>query len=140
MSDDFEDRLCGTIMEVLDTISWRLHLRVFVQKIFDIVKSRNRNLQIMISIIEQRSDENAATQQRCENFARIMISSRVRRQHRLDSVVQKLEAMIRSIPAKKSSFDEIVKIINDAIKLGDPRSGYDYIKDFEKVQLKAKIN
>lgn len=48
---------------------------------------------------------------------------------------QKLqEAMLKSVKLmKESSFDEISKIINDALKLGlDTDFGYDFIEDFEK--------
>jgi len=48
---------------------------------------------------------------------------------------QKLkEALIRSVDLiKRSSFDEVSSVINDAIKLGsDNNFGYDYILDFEK--------
>jgi replicative DNA helicase len=49
--------------------------------------------------------------------------------------------MIKSVPLlEKSSFDEIAKVINDAIKMGDPSDfGYDYLKDFEKrFEIKAR--
>ena len=41
---------------------------------------------------------------------------------------------------EKSSFDEIAKVINDAIKMGDPSDfGYDYLKDFERrFEVKAR--
>ena len=48
---------------------------------------------------------------------------------------QKLkEAMLKSVDLlQASSFDEISKIINDALTLGlSPDHGYDYLKDFEK--------
>lgn len=48
---------------------------------------------------------------------------------------QKLkEAILKSVSLlKKSSFDEIAKLINDALKLGQTNDfGYDYIKDFEE--------
>jgi len=48
---------------------------------------------------------------------------------------QKLqEAMIRCVPLlKKSSFDQVAKVINDAIKLGTSNDlGYDYMEDFEQ--------
>lgn len=49
--------------------------------------------------------------------------------------------MIKSVSLlKSSSFDEISKVINDALKLGsDSDFGYDYIQDFEKrFELKAR--
>jgi len=48
---------------------------------------------------------------------------------------QKLhEAMLKSVTLLKSnSFDEISKIINNALKAGDEiDNGYDFLKDFEK--------
>jgi len=55
---------------------------------------------------------------------------------------QKLkEAMIKSVSLiKRSSFEEISKVINDAIKLGsDNNFGYDYFLDFEKrFELKVR--
>ena len=48
---------------------------------------------------------------------------------------QKLqEAIIRSVPLlEKSSFDEIAKLVNDAMKLGTSNDvGYDYMEDFEQ--------
>jgi len=51
------------------------------------------------------------------------------------------EAMIRSVGLlQRSSFDEISKVINDALVLGsDSNFGYDYLKDFEKrFELKAR--
>ena len=50
-------------------------------------------------------------------------------------------AMIQSVSLlKSSSFDEIAKVINDALKLGnDSNFGYDYIQDFEKrFEVKAR--
>jgi replicative DNA helicase len=49
--------------------------------------------------------------------------------------------MIQSVSLlKSSSFDEIAKVINDALKLGnDSNFGYDYIQDFEKrFEIKAR--
>jgi len=44
------------------------------------------------------------------------------------------EAIIKSIPLlKSSSFEEVQKLIDDAMKLGaDNNYGYDYLRDFEK--------
>lgn len=55
---------------------------------------------------------------------------------------QKLqEAMLKSVKLmQKSSFDEVSKIINDALKLGvDNDTGYDFIEDFEaRYQLRSR--
>ena len=51
------------------------------------------------------------------------------------------EAMIRSVGLlQRSSFDEISKVINDALVLGsDSNFGYDYLKDFERrFEIKAR--
>ena len=56
---------------------------------------------------------------------------------------QKLkEAMITSIDLlQKSSFDEISKVINEALKLGiDNNFGYDYLKDFEDRYIEKSRN
>ena len=159
---DFQESLCqmilqdrpfaDQIMEVLDIGFLELHyLRVFVQKIFEYREkySVHPTYKIMISIIRAEiEDENAATQQQLRNyFARIHESQVTGSEYIKNTALdfcrkQKLkEAMIRSVPLlEKSSFDEIAKIINDAIKLGDHSDhGYDYIKDFERrFELKAR--
>ena len=159
---DFQESLCqmilqdrpfaDQIMEVLDISFLELHyLRVFVQKIFEYREEYgvHPTYKIMISIIRAEfEDENAATKQQLRNyFARIHDSqvsgSDYIKRTALDFCrKQKLkEAMIRSVGLlQKSSFDEIAKIINDAIKLGDHTDhGYDYLKDFERrFEIKAR--
>ena len=55
---------------------------------------------------------------------------------------QKLkEAIVKSVKLlQKSSFDDVSKVINDALKLGANNDyGYDYVKDFEeRFQIKAR--
>ena len=159
---DFQETLCqmilldrpfaDQIMEVLDINFLELHyLRVFVRKVFEYREKHNVHptYKIMISIIRAEiADENAATQQQLRNyFARIHDSvvsgSEYVKKTALDFCrKQKLkEAMIRSVKLlERSSFDEISKVINDAIKLGDYSDhGYDYVKDFEKrFEIKAR--
>ena len=159
---DFQETLCqmilldrpfaDQIMEVLDINFLELHyLRVFVRKVFEYREKYNVHptYKIMISIIRAEiGDENAATQQQLRNyFARIHDSvvsgSEYVKKTALDFCrKQKLkEAMIRSVKLlERSSFDEISKVINDAIKLGDYSDhGYDYVKDFEKrFEIKAR--
>ena len=159
---DFQESLCqmilqdrpfaDQIMEVLDISFLELHyLRVFVKKIFEYREkySVHPTYKIMISIIRAEiEDENKATQKQLRNyFARIhgmqVTGSEYIKTTALDFCrKQKLkEAMIRSVPLlEKSSFDQIAKIINDAIKLGDHSDyGYDYLKDFERrFELKAR--
>ena len=159
---DFQESLCqmilqdrpfaDTIMEVLDINFLELHyLRVFIKKIFEYREEFgvHPTYRIMISIIRAEIEgENAATQQQLRNyFARIHNSQVTGAEYIKTTALdfcrkQKLkEAMIKSVPLlEKSSFDEIAKIINDAIKLGDHTDhGYDYLKDFERrFELKAR--
>jgi len=159
---DFQESLCqlilvdrpfaDQIMEVLDINFLELHyLRVFIRKIFEYREEFNVHptYKIMISIIRAGlEEENAATQQQLRTyFARIHDSevsgSEYIKKTALDFCrKQKLkEAMIKSVGLlEKSSFDQISKIINDAIKLGDHSDGgYDYVKDFEKrFEIKAR--
>jgi len=97
---------------------------------------------IMTSVLRTEiEDLNDLTQQQLRNFfARIskseVVESEYVRQTSLDFCrKQKLkEAMLKSVKLlKKSSFDEIAELINDALKLGaDSDFGHDYIKDFEQ--------
>ena len=159
---DFQESLCQMILqdrpfadqisEVLDIGFLELrYLRVFVQKIFEYREKYevHPTYKTMISIIRaDLEDENVSTQQQLRNyFARIhdtqVSGSEYTKNIALDFCrKQKLkEAMIRSVPLlEKSSFDEIAKVINDAIKMGDPSDfGYDYLKDFEKrFEIKAR--
>ena len=145
---DFQESLCqmilqdrpfaDQIMEVLDIGFLELHyLRVFVQKIFEYREEYNVHptYKIMISIIRADIEgENASTQQQLRNYFARIHNSQVSGSDYIKSTAldfcrkQKLkEAMIRSVGLlQKSSFDEIAKIINDAIKLGDHTNhGYD---------------
>ena len=159
---DFQESLCqmimqdrpfaDQIMEVLDISFLELHyLRVFVKKIFEYREeySVHPTYKIMISIIRADiEDENVATQQQLRNYFARIHDAKVSGSDYIKATAldfcrkQKLkEAMIKSVPLlEKSSFDEIAKIINDAIKMGDPSDfGYDYLKDFEKrFELKAR--
>ena len=159
---DFQESLCqmilqdrpfaDQILEVLDIGFLELrYLRVFVKKITEYRDKYevHPSYKTMISIIRaDLEDENVATQQQLRNyFARIhdtqVNGSEYTKNIALDFCrKQKLkEAMIKSVPLlEKSSFDEIAKVINDAIKMGDPSDfGYDYLKDFEKrFEIKAR--
>ena len=159
---DFQESLCqmilqdrpfaDQIMEVLDINFLELHyLRVFVKKIFEYREEYgvHPTYRIMISVIRaELDDENAATQQQLRNYFARIHNAEVSGSDYIKKISlefcrkQKLkEAMIKSVPLlEKSSFDEIAKIINDAIKLGDHSDhGYDYLKDFERrFELKAR--
>lgn len=159
---DFQETLCqmilqdrpfaDQIMEVLDINFLELrYLRVFVKKIFEYREKYevHPTYKTMISIIRaDLEDENVATQQQLRNYFARIHDSQVSGSEYTKNIAldfcrkQKLkEAMIKSVPLlEKSSFDEIAKVINDAIKLGDPSDfGYDYLKDFEKrFEIKAR--
>ena len=158
---DFQESLCqmilqdrpfaDQIMEVLDINFLELHyLRVFVKKIFDYREKYDVHptYKTMISIVRADIEgENAATQQQLRNYFARIHNTQVSGAEYVKSIAldfcrkQKLkEAMIKSVSLlQKSSFDEIAKIINDAIKLGDVTDfGYDYLKDFEKRFDKVK--
>jgi replicative DNA helicase len=150
-----DDRVfADQIGEVLDTSFLELkYLRVFVDKIFDYRKkygthpSRDTITTILRTDIDK---ENELLQKQVrEYFARVTSNdfSIDGEQHIKDQSLdfckkQKLkEAMIKSVGLiQNSSYDEISKIINDALKLGtDNNHGYDFILDFEKrFELKAR--
>ena len=150
-----DDRVfADQIGEVLDTSFLELkYLRIFVDKIFDYRKkygthpSRDTITTILRTEIDK---ENELLQKQVrEYFARVTSNdfSIDGEQHIKDQSLdfckkQKLkEAMIKSVGLiQNSSYDEISKIINDALKLGtDNNHGYDFILDFEKrFELKAR--
>jgi replicative DNA helicase len=150
-----DDRVfADQIGEVLDTSFLELkYLRVFVDKIFEYRKkygthpSRDTITTILRTDIDK---ENELLQKQVrEYYARISSNefSLDGEQHIKDISLdfcrkQKLkEAMIKSVGLiQNSSYDEISKIINDALKLGtDNNHGYDFILDFEKrFELKAR--
>tara|TARA_B100000427_G_scaffold219069_1_gene183077 strand:- start:810 stop:2183 length:1374 start_codon:yes stop_codon:yes gene_type:complete len=152
----FQEDLCHLILsdrgfadqmfEVLNLSFLELkHLRVFVGKIKDY---RNKygvhpTSNIMHSIIRTGLDgESQSVRVRIrEYYARVLAngsipsSSDFIKDTALDFCKkQKLkEALIRSVELiKSSSFDEVSKVIDDALKLGsDNTLGYDYLADFE---------
>lgn len=150
-----DDRVfCDQISEVLDTNFLELkYLRIFVDKVFEYRKkygthpSRDTITTILRSDLDK---ENELLQKQVrEYFARVSSKefSIDGEQHIKDVSLdfckkQKLkEAMIKSVGLiQNSSYDEISKIINDALKLGtDNNHGYDFILDFEKrFELKAR--
>ena len=104
---------------------------------------------IMISVLRASVDEeDAATSQQLRNyFAKIfktdVSGAEYIKTTALDFCRKQMlkEAMIRSVGLlQRSSFDEIAKVINEALTLGsDTNFGYDYLKDFEKrFELKAR--
>ena len=143
MLDD--STFCGQLMEVLDVNFFELkYLRLFAQKIIDYRKkygvhpSRDTIGTILRSEIGLESE--VVQKQVREYYARILSTDSVDGAEHIKDVSldfckkQKLkEAMIKSVELiKSSSFDEVSKVINDALKLGtDNNHGYDYLADFE---------
>jgi len=143
-----DDRVfCDQISEVLDINFLELkYLRVFVNKIFDYRKRYGSHPSRATMTTILRSDlasENELLQKQVRDYyARIESNefSVEGADHIKDISIdfckkQKLkEAMIKSVGLiQNSSFDEVSKVINDALKLGtDNDNGYDYMLDFEK--------
>ena len=150
-----EDRpFADQIFEVLDINFLELtYLKVFVKKIQEYKKQYgvHPSKKIMTSILRTNLNGEQESVQKLlrDYFARLLA-----KQNEIDGAdyikdtaldfckKQKLkEAMIRSVDLiKKSSFDEISTIINDALKLGTSNDiGYDYLADFEKrFELRAR--
>jgi replicative DNA helicase len=160
----FQEDLCHLVLndrpfadqmfEVLDLNFLELkHLRVFIDKIAKYRKKYgvHPTSNIMHSIIRTGLDgepESVKVRIR-EYYARVLAkgdipdSSEYIKDTALDFCKkQKLkEALIKSVDLiKSSSFDEVSKVIDNALKLGSENSfGYEYITDFEKrFELKAR--
>lgn len=141
------------IGEVLDISFLELkYLRLFTQKIFDYRKKYGvhpgRDIIGMILRADISNESEVLQKQVREYYARVISTDIVEGAEHIKDVSldfckkQKLkEAMIKSVELiKSSSFDEVSKVINDAIKLGtDNNHGYDYLADFEsRFLLKAR--
>lgn len=149
-----EDRpFADQILEVFDITYLELgYLRLFASKIISYREKYgvHPTIKIMNTIIRSDLDsENEALQTQIRDyFARAQASGKVKeaefiKEKSLDFCrKQKLKgAMLKSVDLLQTcSFDEISKIINDALVLGsDSNFGYDYLKDFEKrFELKAR--
>ena len=157
----FQEDLCHLVLndrafadqmfEVLDLSFLELkHLRVFVKKIKDYRKKYgvHPTSNIMHSIIRTGLDgepESVKVRIR-EYYARVLANGEIPKssEYIKDTALdfckkQKLkEALIKSVDLiKSSSFDEVSKIIDGALKLGSDNSfGYEYLADFEKRFLK----
>lgn len=143
-----DDRVfCDQISEVLDSNFLELkYLRLFVDKVLDYRKKYgthpSRDTMTTILRTEIDKEPELLQKQTREFYARLQANefSLDGEQHIKDVSLdfckkQKLkEAMIKSVGLiQNSSYDEISKIINDALKLGtDNNHGYDFIVDFEK--------
>ena len=148
-----EDRaFCDQVQEVLETEYFELkYLQVFVDKIFSYKEKYNVHptSKILTTILRIELDEetDAVKKQTRDFFARIynteIKDAEFVKNTALDFCRKQVlkSAMIQSVSLlKSSSFDEIAKVINDALKLGnDSDFGYDYIQDFEKrFEVKAR--
>jgi replicative DNA helicase len=140
------------ICEVLDTSFFELkYLQVFVEVIFkykDTYGCFPNNSTIESVLRTEIEKQNPVTQKQVRDFfARILagtiedIDAKYVKDKSLDFCKkQKLkEAMLKSVSLmESSSFDEVSKIINGALKLGlDNEHGYDFMKHFEE-RYKAK--
>lgn len=162
---NFQESLCHLILddrpfadqifEVLDVNFLELaHLRLFIKKIKSYKKKYgvHPTRKIMTSILRTDiSDEQDSVQKMLRDYYARVLSQKIDlsesgyiKDTALDFCKkQKLqEAMLKSIPLmKSSSFDQVAKIINDAIKLGTSNDlGYDYMADFEARFLKKARN
>ncbi len=143
----FEDRpFADQITEVLDVEFLELeYLRTFVAKIvhYRTKYGKHPSTNAMISILRTELDrESEVTQQQVRDyFARVHTNEIADDIDYIKSTSldfcrkQKLkEAMMKSVNLLQTcSFDEISKVINDALKLGSENNfGHDFIADFEE--------
>ena len=160
---DFQEDLCHLILddrpfadqifEVLDINFLELkYLRVFTEKVLEYREKyiMHPNRKVMVTIIKSGlgNHSEATRKQIVDYFSRVMIKEVVENSQFIKDTAldfcrkQKLkEAMVKSAKLINTcSFDEISKLINDAIILGESNDfGYDYVKDFEKrFELKAR--
>jgi replicative DNA helicase len=148
-----EDRgFSDQIQEVLQTEYFELkYLQVFVDKIFNYKRTYNVHPtpKILTTIVrtELEDETDAVKKQTRDYFARIynteVKDAEFIKNTSLDFCRKQVlkSAMIKSVGLlKNSSYDEIAKVINDALKLGsDSDFGYDYVADFEKrFEIKAR--
>ena len=142
----FEDRsFAEQITEVLDVSFLELeYLRVFVKKIVNYRAKYTTHPSVDALITILRTDlenENEIIQKQVRDyFARIHTKELEDIEYIKEASLdfcrkQNLkEAMLKSVNLLQScSFDEISKVINDALKLGSETNfGYDFIEDFEE--------
>ena len=140
------------IQEVLETQYFELkYLQVFVDKIFGYKEKYNVHPtdKIIMTILrtELEDETDAIKKQTRDYFSRIhntdITDQDFIKNTSLDFCRKQTlkEAMIKSVGLlKNSSYDEIAKLINEALKLGsDSDFGYDYVADFERrFEIKAR--
>ena len=148
-----EDRpFADQIEEVLNTSFFELkYLRVFTEKLFEYRRKYgvHPTKKILATVLrtELENHSDALQKQVRDYFARVNIRSiqdeKYIKETSLDFCKkQKLkEALMESVDLiHKSSYDEVSRVINDALKLGtDNNFGHDFLKDFElRYELKAR--
>ena len=140
------------IEEVLDTQFFELrYLRVFVSKIYDYRRKYgvHPTKQILSSILRtELGNHNDAVQKQVRDyFARTLIKSVEDEKYIKDTSLdfckkQKLkEALMQSVDLiQNSSFEEVRKVIDDALKLGNDNDfGHEFLKDFQlRYEIKAR--
>ena len=140
------------IQEVLETQYFELkYLQVFVDKIFGYKEKYNVHPtdKIIMTILrtELEDETDAIKKQTRDYFSRIhntdITDQDFIKNTSLDFCRKQTlkEAMIKSVGLlKNSSYDEIAKVSNEALKLGsDSDFGYDYVADFERrFEIKAR--
>jgi len=142
-----DSKFASQIGEVLDINFFELrYLQDFVEKVYSYRReyTTHPNRDTFESMLKNESSgDNSAVKKQVRDFYVRMVSGRcgdVDEEYvKLNSLdfcrKQKLqEAMLQSVRLMQdSSFDEISKIINDALKLGlSTDFGYDFIEDFEQ--------
>lgn len=140
---EFSDRM----LEVLNVEFLEFkYLQVFIRKIFEYKKkyTAHPSYEIMKTVLKSDiSEENEVLQQQIRDYyvrslasMDILANAEYVKDKALDFCrKQKLrEAMIKSTSLlQNSSFDEISKLINDALKAGaESNEGYKFIEDFEE--------
>lgn len=133
------------ILEVLDFNFFELkYLQAFTRKIFSYREKYgvHPSSKIMMTILRSELDNESEVVQKQirDYFARIYDQDIQDSDYIKDTALefckkQKLkEAMLKSVELlQSSSFEEIARTINDALRLGsDNNFGYDYLKDFEQ--------
>ena len=142
----FQDRpFADQITEVLDTSFIELeYLRVFLQKIMQFRHRYNKHPSVdaMLTIIKTELDEeDEVTREKVQDYFTRMHQRELTdidyvKEVSLDFCRKQnlKEAMLTSVGLLQNcSFDEISKVINDALKLGSENNfGYDYMADFEE--------
>jgi len=127
------------------------YLQVFIKKIFDYKEKYGMqpSSAIMTTILRAEiKNENELTQHQIRDFYARLLKTEVQDTDYIKDIAVDFckkqvlkEAILKSVPLlKKSSFEEVQKLINDAMKLGTNNDcGYYYIKDFEaRFEIKAR--